>query len=144
MPEPLTTRINNWRVVYGHIFSDLYNAHNHLNYAAGQAAAENWNGLSIQLELVADYIYNASFHFKGGSPNLYSTMYYGMDWIDDNWPEIGEPPTLDMAAILDAVWKSKGGQTMDFILYIDAMRGSISEKTVFAPYLESYLRHFQK
>ena len=49
---------------------------------------------------------------------------------------------VDMAAILDAMWNAYGGQTMTFILYIDAMRGSISEKSVFTPYLESYLRHF--
>lgn len=54
----------------------------------------------------------------------------------------GGDAEIDMAAILDAMWKSKGGQTMDFILYVDAMRGAISEKTVYAPYLESYLKHF--
>lgn len=49
---------------------------------------------------------------------------------------------VDMAAILDAMWNSIGGQTMDFILYIDSMRGSISERAVFEPYLTSYMRHF--
>jgi len=49
---------------------------------------------------------------------------------------------ITMDAILDAMWDSLGGQTMTFITYIDAMRGSISEKTVFEPYLSSYLRHF--
>lgn len=49
---------------------------------------------------------------------------------------------IDMSAILDAMWKAEGGQTMNFVLYIDAMRGSISEKTVFEPYLASYLKHF--
>jgi hypothetical protein len=49
---------------------------------------------------------------------------------------------VDMAAILNAMWNSIGGQTMDFILYIDSMRGSISERAVFEPYLTSYMRHF--
>jgi len=47
-----------------------------------------------------------------------------------------------MSAILAAMWDAKGGQPLTFINYIDAMRGSVSEKTVYAPYLESYLRHF--
>jgi len=53
-----------------------------------------------------------------------------------------ENGAVDMDAILSAMWDSAGGQTMTFITYIDAMRGSISEKTVFEPYLASYLKHF--
>ncbi len=92
MPEPLTTKINDWRIVYSHIWSDLYNAHNRCNYLEEQATAHNWEGMATQFGMLANDLYNIAYHFKGGSPNLYSTMYYGMDWIDDNWPENGEPP----------------------------------------------------
>jgi len=64
-----------------------------------------------------------------------------LQWINDNWPEDGDIE-IDMNMILDALWHAEGGQPMTFILYIDAMRGSISEKRVYEPYLQSYLRHF--
>ena len=64
-----------------------------------------------------------------------------LQWINDNWPEDGAAE-IDMSAILDAMWDAEGGQPLTFISYIDAMRGSVSEKTVYAPYMEGYLRHF--
>jgi len=64
-----------------------------------------------------------------------------LQWINDNWPEDGEVE-IDMSMILAAMWDAEGGRPLTFINYIDAMRGSVSEKTVYAPYLESYLRHF--
>ena len=65
-----------------------------------------------------------------------------LQWINDNWPEDGVAE-IDMAMILEAMWNATGGQPLTFISYIDAMRGAIGEKTVFAPYLASYMRHFQ-
>lgn len=142
MPEPLTTKINDWRIVYSHIWSDLYNAHNHLNYAAEQAAAENWDGLSTQLGMVATYIYNAAYHFKGGSPNLYTAMYYGMDWIDDNWPGDIDEYELTMQKILDAVWVSTPLETFFFVNDIDAMRAAIWNKEISVERLHELYRHF--
>lgn len=49
---------------------------------------------------------------------------------------------VDMDAILDAMWNAKDWQTLLFVAYIDAMRGSVSEKTVTEQSMSNYLRHF--
>lgn len=49
---------------------------------------------------------------------------------------------VDMNAMLDAMWESKSWQTLLFIVCIDGMRGSLSEKTVTKEAMAKYLRHF--
>lgn len=144
MPEPLTTKIDNWRITYSYIWSDLRNLYNYLNYTADQIRAENFSGAADMLEMCANHTNAIAGHFKGGSPNLYSTMYYAMDWIDDNWPTVGEEYELTMSKILDALWDAKPHQCLLFIPMIDAMRGSIMEKTVTLDYMARALRHFQE
>lgn len=121
--------MNNWRNIF---------------YALGDAiAGQYWDSARTYcLQLGDDFstYIRADLCDSGG---VKGKTHQSLDWIDDNWPTPNGNGEIDMAAILDAMWKSKGGQTMDFILYVDAMRGAISEKTVFAPYLASYLKHFQ-
>lgn len=49
---------------------------------------------------------------------------------------------VDMGTILNAMWASEDWQTLLFVAYIDAMRGSLSEKTVTEQSMANYLRHF--
>lgn len=49
---------------------------------------------------------------------------------------------IDMSAILDAMWAAKPYECLLFIPMIDAMRGSIQNKTVTSEYMANALRHF--
>ena len=64
-----------------------------------------------------------------------------LQWINDNWPEDGETE-IDMSMILDAMWGCQKHQPLLFIPMIDAMRGSIQEKTVTSQWMADALRHF--
>jgi len=64
-----------------------------------------------------------------------------LQWINDNWPEDGNG-VIDMTAILNAMWDCKEHQPLLFIPMIDAMRGSIQEKTVTSEWMSNALRHF--
>jgi len=64
-----------------------------------------------------------------------------LQWINDNWPENGDGE-IDMTMILDAMWDCKKHQPLLFIPMIDAMRGSIQEKTVTTDWMSNALRHF--
>ena len=64
-----------------------------------------------------------------------------LQWINDNWPEDGAAE-IDMSAILDAMWACEKHQPLLFIPMIDAMRGSIQEKTVTTDWMSNALRHF--
>jgi len=64
-----------------------------------------------------------------------------LQWINDNWPEDGAAE-IDMSAILDAMWACEKHQPLLFIPMIDAMRGSIQEKTVTSEWMSNALRHF--
>lgn len=142
MPEPLTSKIDNWRIVYSHIYSDIYNACNHFDNTAEQIEAENWAGAAIQLSMASDYLRDVSKHFRYGTPDLYRKMYSAMDWIDDNWPTDNGNGEVTMSAILDAMWNAEPHQCLLFIPMIDAMRGSIQEKTVSTEWMGNALRHF--
>lgn len=50
---------------------------------------------------------------------------------------------VTMSAILDAMWKAEPHQSLLFIPMIDAMRGSIWNKTVTEEWMSNALRHFQ-
>lgn len=65
-----------------------------------------------------------------------------LQWINDNWPEDGDGE-IDMSAILEALWAAKPHQSLLFIPMIDAMRGSIWNKTVTEDWMSKALKHFQ-
>jgi len=64
-----------------------------------------------------------------------------LQWINDNWPEDGDGE-IDMSMILDAMWDCEKHQPLLFIPMIDAMRGSIQQKTVTTEWMSNALRHF--
>lgn len=51
---------------------------------------------------------------------------------------------IDMTDILNAMWDAKPHQCLLFIPMIDAMRGSIQNKTVTSEYMSNALRHFMQ
>ena len=81
-------------------------------------------------------------HLASGTNSIRYWHVKTLQWIDVNWSGGGAPAVVDMQAILDAMWASKTWQTLLFITYIDAMRGSVSEKTVTEQKMADYLRHF--
>ena len=64
-----------------------------------------------------------------------------LQWINDNWPEDGAVE-IDMSMILEAMWDAEPYQCLLFVPMIDAMRGSIQEKTVTSQWMADALRHF--
>jgi len=64
-----------------------------------------------------------------------------LEWINDNWPE-ENGDGIDMSMLLDAMWDAEPYQCLLFIPMIDAMRGSISEKTVTSRWMADALKHF--
>lgn len=64
-----------------------------------------------------------------------------LQWINDNWPEDGAAE-IDMSMILEAMWGCEKHQPLLFIPMIDAMRGSIQNKTVTMDWMSNALRHF--
>jgi len=65
-----------------------------------------------------------------------------LQWINDNWPEDGAAE-IDMSAILDAMWAAKPHQCLLFIPMIDAMRGSIYDKTIDWEMIKAGVMHFR-
>jgi len=69
---------------------------------------------------------------------------------DDSWfyesiywaSQEGGDGAIDMSAILDAMWECEKHQPLLFIPMIDAMRGSIQNKTVTMDWMSNALRHF--
>lgn len=54
----------------------------------------------------------------------------------------GGDTEIDMSDILNAVWDANPAQCLLFIPMIDAMRGSIQNKTVTTQYMADALKHF--
>ena len=144
MPAVFKSHIDKGHVDGAYAYSNFLNARNQLYYAGDYIASEEWALAKTALYNAADLFGTAaSYLLQDGlwGHGLRAHWFDALDWLNNNWPTDG-PAEITMDAILDAMWNSIGGQTMTFITYIDAMRGSISEKTVFEPYLSSYLRHF--
>jgi len=52
-----------------------------------------------------------------------------LNWIEANWPENGEPPTVDMSAILTAMYEAKPHQPILFVSYLEAYYASVWNAT---------------
>ena len=122
----------------------LSSARNHLYYAADSIEAEDWIAAKGHLYDSADdfglfdkYLLQDDVFYKGLRKDWRDALYY----INDNAVFNGAAE-IDMNAILDAMWASADWQTLVFISYVDAMRGSVSEKTVTEQSMANYLRHF--
>lgn len=140
MPEPLTTYINNWRTTYQHISADIYNFRNYLEDAAVQCEAHNWEGLALSFRNMRVQMEKVQKHFFGGSPNLRTTTYAAMDWIDDNWPDGDGEVTMD--AILSAMITADIGQLEYFVGLVDAYRMALWNQPFNAEFYAALARGF--
>ncbi|GAI95023.1 unnamed protein product, partial [marine sediment metagenome] len=116
MPEPLTSYLTAWREAYGHIYSALYNLCNDFTNAQNQATAHNWEGLATAFGQMYNDMYDATYHFQYGSPNLRTTTYNATHWIDLNW---GDGDGVDMDGIINAMLTANFDQLQKFVGLVD-------------------------
>lgn len=140
MPEPFTTYKNNVAAAWLYVKSDIHNFYNDMYFLAGHLADEGCPWSSQDVYNACVHLWDLREHFSGGTPSMRITVAYCFNWIDDNWPTDGAE--VDMSAILDALWEAEPWQTLLFIPMVDAMRGSIQEKTVTSQWMADALRHF--
>ena len=140
MPEPFTTYKNNVAAAWLYVQTDIHNFYNDMYDLAGQLAAESWAGASQAVYNACIHLWDLRDHISGGDPSMRITVAYCFNWIDAEWPTDGAEVT--MSAILDALWKAEPWQTLLFVPMVDAMRGSISEKTVTSQWMADALKHF--
>jgi len=139
----------NWNTAYSYAFNeysdaDTYNLQAWSNIGKAQGHVYNIPPGEVKnccqdLVDACNRLYNGIeclLTYKAGEVPAYTTL-----WMMKNTQE-GEGDGVDMNAILSAMWSSANTQTLLFIAYIDAMRGSISEKTVTQQSMADYLRHF--
>jgi len=142
MPAPLTGDIISLHSSFYVISSHFNNMMNDCNALAGALTAEGNPSSGIAASNMAVHMWDVRNDLSFGANSTRYWLVKCLQWIDNNWPTGGGGATVDMDAILDAMWASETWQTLLFIAYIDAMRGSISEKTVTETAMGNYLRHF--
>lgn len=101
-----------------------------------------------------DALMDAVYHNNQAVEDALASSFYGYDGATNLIPTaldtamacdfITEAPEyeLTLSKIMDAMWNCKKHQSLLFIPMIDAMRGSIQEKTVTSQYMADALRHF--
>ena len=127
--------------------SQLAQARTDITTAEGLANAEDYKGAILAL---ADAVY----HNNQAIEYALASSYYGYDGatniiptaLDRNMacPFITEAPEyeLTMTKLLETLWDAEPHQCLLFVPMIDAMRGSIQEKTVTSEWMSNALRHF--
>lgn len=145
MPPLLKNYIDLGFVDGGDASVHLNEARNWILYAAGYIGDQEWalaedalTTVSNELGYLDAYLL-ADDEFNEGLRGHWKDALY---WVNDNWPTNGPPAEVTMDAILAALWASAEWQTLLFVTRIDAMRGSISEKTVTEKAMADQLRHF--
>ena len=140
MPEPLTSDIISFHSSCYTYSSHLNNLYNDCLALGTALTAEGCPSSGLAANNMAVHIWDMRNHFAFGADSVRYWVVKCLQWIDTNWDGDGVP--VDMSAILNAMWASLDWQTLLFIAYIDAMRGSLSEKTVTETSMANYLRHF--
>ena len=140
MPNPLTGYVAGLNIAYLQVGSEFNNLMNDCNTLGSQLIAEGNPASGLAAQNMAVHLLNIRNWIAWGGSSMQHFDILALDWIDTNWPSVGG--VVDMNAILTALWSSVNWQTMLFVTYVDAMRGSISEKTVTEQSMGTYLRHF--
>jgi len=140
MPAPLTGYVSGLLTAYLWVGTNLNTLSNQTLALSNALTAEGCPASGIAAGNMKVAIDNLRTWLSWGGSSMQHFDILALDWIDSNWPNGGG--AVDMDAILSAMWSSKNWQTLLFIAYIDAMRGSISEKTVTQQSMADYLRHF--
>lgn len=144
MPSNLRDIIDDAIVLFRSADVHHHNAYNYFRNCADQLDAENFSGAATQMRLAANELEDINWtqsHWPNPS-SCYATD--ALYWIDDNWLTDGVEYELTMSKIMAVMWDSKPYQTLLFIPMIDAMRGSIWNKTVTEQWMSNALKHFQE
>lgn len=128
MPAALKNLIDLGYTDGGTAFSDLLNARNHLYWAGDNIAAENWAEAKNELYNAADdfglfgkYLLQDDVWYESFRRDWRDALY----WINDNWPENGEPPPpyeLTARKICQAWAVNEFEERALTIAFIDRMR----------------------
>lgn len=140
MPNPLTGYVTNLNIAYLNVGSEFNNLYNDTIALGNALTAEGNPASGLAASNMAVHIFNLRNWFSWGGASMQKYDVLALGWIDSNWPSGGA--AVDMNAILSAMWNSVNWQTLLFVTYIDAMRGSISEKTVTETNMANFMRHF--
>lgn len=145
MPDALKNFIDWGYTDGGYAASAIISARAHLYQAADAILGENWSDAKDRLYECGDdlgyfikYLLQDDVFYESMRRDWRDALY----WINDNWPANGEEYELTMSKILDAMWDAKPHQCLLFVPMIDAMRGSIWNKTVTSEWMGNALRHF--
>ncbi len=142
MPAPLTGDIismhSSWLTLQSH-FNNMYNDF----VALASALTSEGNPASgIAVNNINIHLWDIRNHLASGTNSVRYWHIKCWQWLDA-WIDAGSGGgSVDMGDILTAMWASENWQTLLFVSYVDAMRGSISEKTVTEQAMGNYLRHF--
>lgn len=127
--------------------TELANARTDYNTAQARWAGGDDHG-------AIDALMDAVYHNNQAVEDALASSYYGYDGAtniiptaldrDMACPFITEAPEYDltMSKIMDAMWKAEPYQCLLFVPMIDAMRGSIWNKTVTEEWMSNALKHF--
>ncbi len=140
MPNPLSGYITAWRQDYITVSGNLWSAGSMLQNAGNAIKIQQFASCGTNLINAKDNLHAAALAFQVGASNMYDNMYAAMHWIDNN---IGGGGSVDMEAILAAMWAGNKLENFHFITYIDAMRASIWNVEIMEQHLESDYMHFQ-
>lgn len=124
---------------------NLYTAYNNVSgwvdgAKADILAAGSWPALRTATYRCCNYLHQmlTSLSRTGRDP-LINDPLHACIWYANQSGNGGE---IDMASILDAMWKSDKTQSFEFINDIDAMRASIWNTEIYESSLENWYRHF--
>lgn len=140
MPNPLTNYVTGLLTAYLQVGSEFNNLYNDCLALSTALTAEGNPASGIAANNMTVHLLNIRNWISWGGSSMQHFDILALGWIDTNWPTGGG--AVDMDAILSALWDSVPWQTLLFVAYIDAMRGSVSEKTVTETAMANYLRHF--
>lgn len=144
MPAELDTLNSELWSAYNTLGSRLLTFRNFFYALGTQIGDENWSAAETICNQIGDYVGTYVKPALCDSGGVKGKTYYALDWISDNWPTDGNGYELTMSKILAALWEAKPHQCLLFVPMIDAMRGSIMEKTVTLEWMGMALRHFRE
>lgn len=142
MPAPLTADIISMHTSYYLLQTHFNNMYNDFVALASALNTEGNPASAIAVNNINIHLWDIRNHLASGSNSIRYWHVKTMQWLDNNIPWGGGGGGIAMSDILTAMWASENWQTLLFIAYVDAMRGSVSEKTVTETNMGNYLRHF--
>jgi len=145
MPVDLENLIDAGYADGGLAMSNMNDARNSIFDASVHIGDQNWAAAEAALYACSEslgyflrYAYQDDVFYESMRRDWKDALY----WINDNWPSDGDPYVLTMQKILNTMWESNKLESFHFINYIDAMRASIWNISIFEEHLHDWYRHF--